>query len=214
MLSAARKRLFSYSTYEINRLELKLGKRINIEKMFVENRAWNYDPPTMTYDRVSGDVTISRPPKPKRAIIRTVVDYEREKEKLMQEVGFDPKERDNIDFEGDEKKFDDWDQQEYDKKKKEFAEKFDHKFRFKIEKESEDKEFYTFSRDFMRVDIGLIIQRPPIFAHTRERDMKYMKHRQDIMNEYFMDMKKYDKDWQEVSSLNADFLDKNPYVTD
>jgi hypothetical protein len=30
--------------------------------------------------------------------------------------------------------------------------------------------FHVFSRDFMRVDVGLMVQRPPIFMHMRDRD--------------------------------------------
>ena len=45
----------------------------------------------------------------------------------------------------------------------------------------------------------------------RERDIKFMKHRQEIMNEYYMDMKKYVKEFEEVATLNEDILGKNPY---
>jgi hypothetical protein len=33
----------------------------------------------------------------------------------------------------------------------------------------------------------------------REKDIKFMKHRQEIMNEYYMDMKKYVKEFDEVA---------------
>jgi len=44
--------------------------------------------------------------------------------------------------------------------------------------------FYVFSRDFMRVDVGLMIQRPPIFMQMRQRDIEFLKLKNDIMNEY------------------------------
>lgn len=45
--------------------------------------------------------------------------------------------------------------------------------------------FYVFSRDFMRVDVGLMIQRAPIFLTMRQRDIEYLKFKNDIMNEYY-----------------------------
>jgi hypothetical protein len=39
----------------------------------------------------------------------------------------------------------------------------------------------------MRVDIGLMIQRPPIFMLMREKDIEYLKFKNDLMNEYNMD---------------------------
>ncbi len=45
--------------------------------------------------------------------------------------------------------------------------------------------FHVFSRDFMRVDVGLLIQRPPIFMTMRERDVAFLKYKSDIMNEYY-----------------------------
>ena len=41
--------------------------------------------------------------------------------------------------------------------------------------------FHVFSRDFMRVDVGLLIQRPPIFMAMRDRDVKFLKFKNDIM---------------------------------
>jgi hypothetical protein len=37
--------------------------------------------------------------------------------------------------------------------------------------------FYAFTKDFMRVDVGLIIQRPPIFVRMRENDISFIKER-------------------------------------
>jgi hypothetical protein len=34
--------------------------------------------------------------------------------------------------------------------------------------------FYVFSRDFLRVDIGLMVQRPPIFMTFRKRDAEFL----------------------------------------
>ena len=70
------------------------------------------------------------------------------------------------------------------------------------------------SKNGMKVEVGLIVQRPPIFMHLRERDVKFMKLRQDIMNEYFMDMKQFTEQFGEASLLNEDLLSANPYISE
>ena len=50
-------------------------------------------------------------------------------------------------------------------------------------------QFYVFSRDFMRVDVGLMIQRAPIFMHMRDRDVEFLKFKNNLMNEYYCNMK-------------------------
>ena len=47
--------------------------------------------------------------------------------------------------------------------------------------------FYVFSRDFLRVDVGLIIQRPPIFLKIGDRDAEFLRLRINLMNEYWCD---------------------------
>jgi len=82
--------------------------------------------------------------------------------------------------------------------------------RFKIDKDCVP----VVSKDGLKVEVGLIIQRPPIFMHLRERDVDFMKLRQDIMNEYFMDMKQFTNEFGEASLLNEDLLAANPYISE
>lgn len=37
--------------------------------------------------------------------------------------------------------------------------------------------YYAFTLDMMRVDVGLMIQRPPIFLRMREQDIEFVKDR-------------------------------------
>jgi hypothetical protein len=71
--------------------------------------------------------------------------------------------------------------------------------------------FPVFSRDFMRVDVGLIIQRPPIFMHFSDRDAEFLKFKSNVMNEYYCNQKQYTDDFEEVSRLNENVLGDNPY---
>jgi hypothetical protein len=63
----------------------------------------------------------------------------------------------------------------------------------------------------MRVDVGLLIQRPPIFMLMRDRDVKYLKYKSDIMNEYYCNQKQFADEFEEMSKLNEDVLGDNPY---
>ena len=65
----------------------------------------------------------------------------------------------------------------------------------------------------MRVDIGLMVNRPPIFVHLTDRDMEYMKLRSQVMNEYHCNAKQHIAEFDEVAKLNEDLLADNPYVS-
>jgi hypothetical protein len=82
---------------------------------------------------------------------------------------------------------------------------------FKDEFDYDPANFYQFTRDMMRVDIGMMIQRPPIFLHMRDNDLEFMKARQSLMEEYFCDTKQFIDEFNEVSNLNEDALATNPY---
>ena len=85
--------------------------------------------------------------------------------------------------------------------------KIDEDWDFKPEK------LNIFSRDGFRVDIGLMIMRPPIFLHMRDPDIELMKLRSEVMNEYFCDFKKYIKEYGEVSQLNESIFAENTYAS-
>lgn len=73
--------------------------------------------------------------------------------------------------------------------------------------------YYAFTKDFMRVDIGLMIQRPPIFMYMRKNDFDHLNNRQKIMEEYYCDTKQYIDEFNEVAKLNEDCLANNPYAS-
>lgn len=70
---------------------------------------------------------------------------------------------------------------------------------------------YMFTRDYMRIDVGVLFQRPPIFLHMRNRDKDFIIHRQNLMNEYFCNTKSFIDEFNEVSKLNVDVLSTIPY---
>ena len=74
-------------------------------------------------------------------------------------------------------------------------------------------QFYAFSRDKMRIDVGLMIQRPPIFVRMRDNDVNFLKERQALMEEYYCDTKQFVEEFNEVAKLNEDCLANNPYVS-
>jgi len=65
----------------------------------------------------------------------------------------------------------------------------------------------------MRVDVGMIIQRAPIFMHMRQPAFDFMKQRTEFMREYHSDPRQYLDEFDEVTKLNEDVLAQNPYAS-
>jgi hypothetical protein len=78
---------FGYNYREIKALELKFIRKINQLKMYTEDRNFNYEQPSMTYDKKTGDVKIiEKSANTKTKIISNLDDLEREKALLMKEM--------------------------------------------------------------------------------------------------------------------------------
>lgn len=112
----------------------------------------------MTYDKETGDVTIHTASEllKKKKIIRTFDDVEKMKRELYEEQDLDehglPKDGADPNILKDKFK---------NVKLRELEETLD----------IDPSIFYAFTMDMMRVDVGLIIQRPPIFMRMREQDI-------------------------------------------
>ena len=65
----------------------------------------------------------------------------------------------------------------------------------------------------MRVDVGLMIMRPPIFLHMRDEAMDFLIARQKMMEEYWCNTKQFTDEFREVVKLNEDVLATNPYAS-
>jgi hypothetical protein len=65
----------------------------------------------------------------------------------------------------------------------------------------------------MRVDVGLLIQRAPIFLHFRKRDAEYLKFKNDLMNEYYCNQKPFIEEFEEMSKLNDNIVGETPYTS-
>ena len=137
--------------------------------MFTDHKTFNYEQPKMEYNKETGDVTIWDPKDrvvEKKKILNNVDEVMKMKQQLYEELGLgedglpkdatDPKQVDVEDLSQRLKKL----RQGYEN-----------------EHEYDPSLFYQFSRDFMRIDVGLMIQRPPIFLRMRENDIDFMKER-------------------------------------
>ena len=84
-------RSFGYDMREIRKLNARLQRKINVLKLYTEHTDYNYEQPTMTYDRETGDVTIHDPTdkKKQKKIIRSVDETEKAKHELLKELGLD-----------------------------------------------------------------------------------------------------------------------------
>ena len=160
----------------------------------------------MTYNKETGDVIIHDPSekKAKKKIIRSLDEQETAKRQLFDELGLDsdgfPK----------DKKASEVDPEELAQKHLEGMK------RINAESDSfnlDPSMYYAFTKDFMRVDIGLMIQRPPIFLYMRKNDFDHLNTRQSIMEEYYCNTKQYLNEFNEVAKLNEDCLANNPYAS-
>lgn len=167
--------------------------------MFGELKDFNYEPPSMTYDKKTGDVKIldkSDAKGIKKRVIKNMDDLDKEKRALLKEVGLD--------------------EQGKPKSEKEPIDKIADRIKVAAQRMYEEFDidptgFNVFSRDQMRVDVGLLIQRAPIFVTMRDRDAHYLKFKSDLMNEYYCNQRQFSDEFEEVSKLNEDVLGDNPY---
>mmetsp|Transcript_13477 Transcript_13477/g.22935 ORF Transcript_13477/g.22935 Transcript_13477/m.22935 type:complete len:396 (-) Transcript_13477:96-1283(-) len=202
-LQGAMRRHFSVSVRDLYIQNVRLQKKINIMQLYTTNRKMKYDKPYMNYDRETGEVTIIEGSEhkkqfEKKKVVRDFQELDQEKKRLLHELNLDefgnPKEE-NVD-------------------RDDLAERLKKLNEFKHQDFEEDpSKVFVFSKDMMRVDIGLIIQRPPIFMRMRDPDFKFMRERHDLMAEYHSDMKQFIPEFNEISKLNEDNISKNAYAS-
>ena len=155
-------RAFTATSAEIKKLEMELKRKMNAMKMYGEDFEFTYERPRMIYDKATGDVTIlAKEEKAKRAILRSVDDAEKEKKALFEELG----------LEGGDPESDAALANVADTAGKIAAA---HPILLN-DYDVDPTQFHAFSRDMFRIDIGLIINRPPIFMHMRQKDIDFVK---------------------------------------
>lgn len=175
---------------ELRALDLEFQRKLNMLRMHTEQREFNYQQPEMIYDKKTGDVKIiEKSANEKKNIIRSMDDLDRERQALTAEIEGRAPEVSEADAQAAAVS------------------------RFLKETDVDPSTFPVMSRDGLRVDVGLIVQRPPIFAHVTKRDMDFMKARSQIMNEFHCNHKEFTKEFTEVSKLNEDLLADNPYTS-
>lgn len=70
-------------------MNAQLQRKINILKLFTEEKEWNYEKPEMTYDKATGEVTIHEKEVKEKRIINNLDDYEQSKQDLYKELGLE-----------------------------------------------------------------------------------------------------------------------------
>jgi len=172
--------------------------------MLTDQKKFNYQRPKMTYDKASGNVTIIDPADEVVAnrVIDNVDEVFQMKQQLYEELGLDDK---GFPINQDELKEDNIPELAEKLKKARTAHRGEYDY--------DPSQYYAFSRDLMRIDVGLMIQRPPIFLHMRQNAIDFIKQRTDHMREYHCDPRQYIEELNEVSKLNEDCLSQNPYAS-
>lgn len=110
--------------------------------MFTDMKDFNYEAPQMYYDKQSGEIKIKeKETETKKKYIRNIDELEKEKKALYAEIG--------LSDEGKSKNNET--EEELAEKIKKAADRMVKEF------DIDPSNFYVFSRDFMRVDVGLMI---------------------------------------------------------
>ncbi len=150
----------------------EIRRKMTVLKLYTDLKDFDYQPPNMYYDKESGEIMVKEREKQKeKKIIKNVDDYNKEKAALMKEIGMDENAEANLGGDTNEEEF--------------VAQMRLLQKRMVDDYDIDPTKFYVFSRDFMRVDLGLMIQRPPIFMHMGKRDAEFLKLRLSTMNEYW-----------------------------
>lgn len=128
-------RCFSYDYREIKRLDMEFQRKLNLLRMYTEQKEFNYEQPEMIYDKKTGDVKIiDKSKSQKKTIIRNYDDLEKERALLLKEID-----------------------QKSAKPEDKVNKMASIEQRFQTEYEVDPSQFQVFSRDAMRVDVGLVI---------------------------------------------------------
>lgn len=174
----------------------QLEKMAKMMKMLDEERFFQYEKKEAKYDPKTGRIDIinidmQRP----KTIIKNFDDFQQEKKKLHEEF--------KLTSEDVEKQSTDELAVGYAKLLERTGEGY----------EIDKSDFYANSVDYMRIDCGIMIMRPPIFMFYSKMDRDFHLYRNKIMNEYYLDMRKYYEDFvNEASVLDSIYLN-NSYVS-
>ena len=164
---------FSVDARAFKKLKSQIFHNYKVLNLFGKYRDFGYERQELEFDRVTGKITVKEKGDAQeelnKKVIRNLDDLEREKREIMREIGID----ESADVYGIE----------YKTASVMANERIDKEMRVDIDAD----QMYQYSLDFMRVDLGLLIQRPPIFMKMRDRDMKFLKLRTEVMNEYWCD---------------------------
>jgi len=85
-----------------------------------------------------------------------------------------------------------------------------------VQQELEDSnvdysKFNVLTKDYMRVDCGLLVCRKPIFLGMNERDRKYQVYDEKIQELYGNDPRKFMDEADDLNQMNEDVLKSNEY---
>ena len=165
-------------------------------KLLDEERFFHYEKKKAKYDPETGKIElINIEMKEPKKEISTFDDLEKEKEKLHKEYKLTTEDVANATVE-------------------DLAEGYSKLYERTTEGYKVDtSDLYASSLDHMRIDCGLIIMRPPIFLHMNKDDRDFQIERKKIMNEYFLDMREYYKDFKQETSVVESLTSKNSLVS-
>lgn len=174
----------------------QLHKMASMMKMLDEERFFQYEKKEAKYDPKTGRIDIinidmQRP----KTIIKNFDDMQKEKQKLHEEL--------KLTSEDVEKQTPEELAEGYTKLLERTGEGY----------EIDKSDFYANSTDYMRIDCGIIVMRPPIFMYYSKTDREFHLFRNKLMNEYYLDLRKYYEDFATEASVFDSIYLSNSYVS-
>ncbi|CAI2372012.1 unnamed protein product [Moneuplotes crassus] len=161
-----------------------------------EERFFDYERRKAKYDPKTGKIELLRfTLKPEKKIIKNFDDMQREKAELSKELKLSAKDVESASEDELAKRY----EQLYERTEEGYL--------------INRADFYAESIDKMRIDCGLIVQRPPIFLYQHKFDRDWLVFKNKITNEYDFDLKKYYKEIKEDASLMDSMFANNPYIS-
>jgi hypothetical protein len=189
-ISGVNTRYYDGSEAQMKFAKSQLRKIRETMRMLEEERFFTFEQKEAKYDPKTGKIEIiDIKQKPDAKIIKNFDDVEKEKERLNTEFA----EQASVDELAD--------------RYREMYENLD--VGYVVDK----SDFYAETHDHMRIDAGLIVMRPPIFLYYPKVDHDFTVLRNKTMNEYYLDMKKYQEDFHKETSVLESVLARNSYVS-
>lgn len=187
------RRYFSVNQKELRKLRIEVSDLLRHHNLTHEHRQFDYENKIAVYNKETGDVFL----KEEEKRVKKKVDFQgfQDEIKYMKEQ-----------LEVDDASIAEQTIEEAAVKIKEYQQFLDE---ISLDYSINPRDFYVSTKDFKRVDVGMIIRRPAIFMNQSKIDREFQVYRQKFMQEHWFDEAQYNDDFDELTKVSGDILKGN-----